>query len=157
QHPNIVQIYEVGEQAGQAYLALEYVDGGSLAQQLKGRPQSGKETAAMLETLARAVHAAHQAGVIHRDLTPGNILLTQDGQPKVTDFGLARQLDTAGQTTSDAILGTPAYMAPEQAAGKARSAGPPADIYALGVIGYEMLTGRLPFDGETMMDALLHV
>ena len=113
-------------------------------------PATSEAAAALVELLARAVHFAHEHGIVHRDLKPGNVLLSGDGSPKITDFGLAKQVDaTSGQTESGAILGTPAYMAPEQAQGDSKSVGPPADIYALGAILYECLTGRPPFDGET--------
>jgi serine/threonine-protein kinase len=157
QHPNIVQVYEVGEQDGRPYLALEYVPGGSLARRLGGRPQPARPAAELTETLARAVHAAHSAGVVHRDLKPANVLLTSDGTPKITDFGLAKRLDDATQTRTGLILGTPCYMAPEQAEGRNRAIGPPADGYALGGILYELLTGRPPFQGTTALDTLQQV
>jgi WD40 repeat protein len=156
-HGNIVQIYEVGEQEGRPFLSLEFVERGSLADRLKGTPQPAHEAARLVETLARAIHAAHQCGVVHRDLKPANVLLTEDSTPKITDFGLAKQLDAEsahGQTGSGTILGTPSYMAPEQAEGQAHVVGPAADIYALGAILYEMLTGRPPFKGETVLDTL---
>ena len=146
QHPNIVQIYEVGEQDGRPFLCLEYAPGGSLAKTLAGTPQHPHDAARMVQTLARAIHAAHRHGIIHRDLKPANVLLTADGTLKITDFGLAKQLDAEeGPSLSGEVKGTPSYMAPEQAAGKTREIGPPADIYALGAILYEMLTGRPPF------------
>jgi WD40 repeat protein/serine/threonine protein kinase len=158
QHPHIVQIYEVGEQDGQPFLALEYVTGGSLAQRLDGTPQPPRTAAELIETLARAVQAAHQAGVVHRDLKPANVLLTEEGTPKLTDFGLAKRLDVdAGQTPSGTVLGTPSYMAPEQARGQARAIGPAADIYSLGAILYECLTGRPPFKAATTLDTVLQV
>jgi WD40 repeat protein len=158
QHPHIVQIYEVGEQDGRPFLALEYVDGGSLAEKLAGTPQPPRAAAELVETLARAVQAAHDRGVVHRDLKPANVLLTADGTPKLTDFGLAKQLDVdAGQTPSGAVLGTPSYMAPEQAQGQNRAIGPPADIYALGAVLYECLTGRPPFQAATSLDTVLQV
>ena len=158
QHPNIVQIHEVGEYDGRPCFALEFVDGGSLAQKLAGTPQPAQGTAALVAVLATAMHVAHQRGIVHRDLKPANVLLTPDGTPKIADFGLAKQLDDdGGQTQSGAIMGTPNYMAPEQAAGRNREIGPPADVYALGAILYEMLTGRPPFKGGTVWDTLEQV
>jgi WD40 repeat protein len=161
QHPNIVQVHEVGEHAGRPYFSLELVDGGSLAQRLGGVPQSPRPAAELLVVLARAMHAAHQAGILHRDLKPANVLLTGDGTPKITDFGLAKQLpgpgeSAAGGTASGAIVGTPSYMAPEQATAR-KEIGPAVDTYALGAILYELLTGRPPFRGETPLDTLQQV
>jgi serine/threonine-protein kinase len=134
-HPNIVQIYEIGEHDHLPFFALEFVDGCSLDRRLAERPPSPRQAAGLVETLARAVHAVHQKGVVHRDLKPGNVLLAADGTPKVTDFGLAKQLgDGQGRTASGAVLGTPSYMAPEQAAGNPRAIGPATDVYALGAI-----------------------
>jgi WD40 repeat protein len=158
QHPHIVQIYEVGEQEGRPYFSLEFVNGGSLAQKLAGKPRPARQAAQLVRTLARAVHAAHQRGIIHRDLKPANVLLTADGTPKVTDFGLAKRLDAGpGLTESGAIMGTPSYMAPEQAEAKKKAIGPATDVYALGAILYEMLTGRPPFKAETPLDTILQV
>jgi serine/threonine-protein kinase len=158
QHPNIVQIHDVGEHEGHPFFSLEYCTGGSLAGKLGGTPLPAGEAARLVETLARAMHAAHQAGVIHRDLKPANVLLTADGTPKVTDFGLAKKLDdAAGQTASGAIMGTPSYMAPEQAGGKRKEIGPATDDYALGAILYECLTGRPPFLAATAWDTVLQV
>src|SRR5262249_44067594 len=130
-HPNIVQVYEIGEHQGTPYFAMEFVEGGGLDQKLAGTPLPPREAAGLVESLARAMHEAHVRQVIHRDLKPANVLLDQDGTPKITDFGLAKRLDEAGQTQSNALLGTPSYMAPEQASGKVREVGPSADIYAL--------------------------
>jgi serine/threonine-protein kinase len=158
QHPNIVQVYEVGEQHGLPYFSLEFCGGGGLAARLDGTPCEPRRAAALVETLARAVQAAHARQIVHRDLKPANVLLADDGTPKITDFGLAKRLDSgAGQTASGAILGTPSYMAPEQAGGEGRHIGPAADVYALGAILYELLTGRPPFRAETPMDTLLQV
>jgi len=197
QHPNIVQIHEIGDVDGLPFFSLEYLEGGSLSQKLNGTPLPSREAAQLVETLARAMEAAHQCGIIHRDLKPANILL-QDPRPwldnnkssalqgetgrqgdkiakrvslspclpvslsecvpKITDFGLAKRLDSfAGQTQIGAIMGTPSYMAPEQASGKIREIGPAADVYALGAILYETLTGRPPFRAETPVDTILQV
>jgi eukaryotic-like serine/threonine-protein kinase len=157
-HANIVQIYEVGEANGLPYLTLEFVDGPSLAQRLRGTPLPTNEAAALAETLARAIHHAHSCGVVHRDLKPGNVLLTADGTPKITDFGLAKRLDAAVPFThSGVILGTPSYIAPEQAAGNAKEVGPATDVYALGAILYEILTGRPPFRADSDVDTILQV
>jgi serine/threonine protein kinase len=157
QHPNIVQVHEVGAHDGQPFFSLEFCAGGSLDRKLAGTPLPPSEAAWLVETLARAVHAAHRAHVIHRDLKPANVLLTEDGTPKITNFGLARKLDDVGQTQSGAIVGTPPYMAPEQAAGKSKEIGPAAVVYALGAILYECLTGRPPFKAATPLDTLLQV
>jgi serine/threonine protein kinase/WD40 repeat protein len=160
-HPNIVQIYEVEEHEGCPFFSLEYIDGPSLASKYSGAPQSPRLAAQLVETLARAMHYAHEHGIIHRDLKPGNILLTQDSVPKITDFGLAKQLKGEGHPTrTGAILGTPGYMAPEQAEGQSKSVGPPTDVYSLGAILYELLGGRPPFEAttptHTLLDLLRH-
>jgi tetratricopeptide (TPR) repeat protein len=159
QHPNIVQIHEVGEHGGLPYFSLEYVAGGSLEKKILGNPLPAREAAQMVQTLARAMAYAHQRGVIHRDLKPANVLLTEDGLPKITDFGLAKRLDAddSSQTRAGTILGTPSYMAPEQAVGKSQNVGPLADVYALGAVLYELLTGRAPFRGATLLDTLEQV
>jgi WD40 repeat protein len=157
-HPNIVQVFEVGAHDGLPYCALEFVDGGSLEARLKGGPLRPDEAARLVGLLARAMHLAHSRNIVHRDLKPANVLLTTDGAPKVTDFGLARQLDADGQhTVSGAVMGTPSYMAPEQASGRAHEAGPPADVYALGAILYACLTGWPPFRGATQLEILEQV
>jgi serine/threonine-protein kinase len=149
-HPNVVQIFDIGESDRRPYFTMEFLEGGSLSAKLAGAPQPAKDAATLAATLARAVHAAHKAGIVHRDLKPANVLLTADGVAKITDFGLARRLDDDTMLTrTGAPVGTPSYMAPEQSLGKPATVGPPADIYALGAILYEMLTGRPPFLGET--------
>jgi tetratricopeptide (TPR) repeat protein len=170
-HPNIVQIHEIGEARGCPFFSLEFVEGGSLARRIAGTPQPPRPAATLVITLARAMHAAHQAGVVHRDLKPANVLLgrkpaaaetgepTLEGvEPKISDFGLAKRLDGEGEhTRTGAIVGTPSYMAPEQAEGRVRDVGPAADVYALAAILYEMLTGRPPFKGATVRDTLEQV
>ncbi len=191
QHPNIVQVYEIGETDGLPYFSLEYVNGGTLAKRLSGTPLPPRDAAQLCVTLAGAVHAAHQAGIIHRDLKPANILLQNpkaesrnpnedksqphgagtravpvsdfgfriaDLTPKVTDFGLAKTLDDdSGHTRTGAIMGTPYYMSPEQASGRTRDIGPATDVYALGAILYECLTGRPPFRAATVVETLEQV
>lgn len=156
QHPNIVQIFEVGEQQGRPYLALEYVDGVSLAQYINGNPQPAAQSARLVATVAQAVHEAHRQGIIHRDLKPSNVLLAGDDRvPKITDFGLAKRLESdSGLTQSGDVIGTPSYMAPEQAGGATREIGAAVDVYALGAILYELLTGRPPFRGASALDTL---
>jgi hypothetical protein len=158
QHPNVVQIHEVGEHNGLPFFSLEFCEGGSLEKKLGGTPLPPPEAAGLVQTLALAMHAAHERGIVHRDLKPANVLLAADGTPKVTDFGLAKRLDdAAGLTASGAIMGTPSYMAPEQAGGKTHAIGPAADVYALGAILYGLLTGRPPFKAATPLDTLAQV
>jgi serine/threonine-protein kinase len=158
QHPNIVQIYEVGEAGGQPFFSLEWVEGGSLASKLAGPPLPARVAAQLVETLARAMEAAHQRGIVHRDLKPANVLLTAQGVPKITDFGLARRLgEGAGLTQTGAIMGTPSYMAPEQAAGHTKAIGPATHVYGLGAILYELLVGRPPFKAASVLDTLEQV
>jgi len=180
QHPNIAQVYEIGSYQGRTFLALEWVSGGSLANRLDGTPWPPGEAAALIETLARAIHVAHGEGIVHRDLKPANILLQKSevgGQrseengkgssssdlsprtsalwPKITDFGLAQPVEGGRTLThSGFLVGTPGYMAPEQAAGKRALVGPATDIYALGVMLYQLLTGELPFRGDSTLEVL---
>jgi WD40 repeat protein/serine/threonine protein kinase len=181
QHPNIVQVFEVNEAGGLPFFSLEFVDGGSLERKLAGTPLPPRQAARLVEDLARAMHAAHSRGIIHRDLKPANVLLQesairsqQSGDrsqesdkkslgpadswiPKITDFGLAKRLDDQARTQSGAVLGTPSYMAPEQAGGRTHEIGPACDIYALGAILYECLTGRPPFKASLPLDTILQV
>jgi serine/threonine protein kinase/WD40 repeat protein len=181
--PHIVQIYEVGEYEHRPYFSMDFADGGTLAEKLQGTPLPARQAAELVQTLARAVHRAHEQGIIHRDLKPANILLQRksesqkpkpednggavreigfrltDCEPKISDFGLAKILTSGGaaQTQSGAVLGTPSYMPPEQAAGRIRAVGPAADVYALGALLYELLTGRPPFRAETPLETVRQV
>jgi ABC-type nitrate/sulfonate/bicarbonate transport system substrate-binding protein/predicted Ser/Thr protein kinase len=159
QHPGIVQIYSLGEHEGREFLELEYIDGGSLADRLDGQPWSARDAAGLIAQLAWAIHAAHERGIVHRDLKPSNVLLVKETQaPKVADFGLARMLDSRTQhTETGQILGTPCYMAPEQAAGDNKSIGPATDIYALGAILYQLLAGVPPFQAQTPLALLEYI
>jgi WD40 repeat protein/tRNA A-37 threonylcarbamoyl transferase component Bud32 len=157
-HPNIVPIYEVGSHEGQPYFSMKYIEGGHLGRYLKRLENDPKAATRLLVKVAWAVHYAHQHGILHRDLKPANILVDAEGQPHVTDFGLARRLTSeAGATESGALLGTPSYMAPEQAAGRSKSLTTAADVYGLGAVLYECLTGRPPFKGDTPMHTLQQV
>lgn len=159
EHANIVRVIDVQiPPDGRPYLVMEFADGGSLDRELNNTPQNPYRAAEMLETIARAVQFAHEHGVLHRDLKPANVLRTRDGTLKLTDFGLAKQMESvSGLTRTGALLGTPQYMAPEQADGRTHEFGPAVDIYALGAILYEMLTGRPPFRGVTVMETLEQV
>src|SRR5215208_323099 len=154
-HPNIVPIYEVGEHEGRHYFTMKFIDGGNLAakvEHLRGEPLSA---ARLLATCAVAVHYGHRRGILHRDLKPANILLDREGKPHVSDFGVAKRMDAgSGLTQSGTIIGTPAYMAPEQAAGKVKEITTAADVYSLGAILYELLTGRPPFVSESAHETL---
>jgi WD40 repeat protein len=174
QHPNIIQIYEVGEHDGQPYFAMEFVGGGNLASRVACRPQPPRQAAHLVEILARAMHAVHQKALVHRDLKPDNVLLRWDDQapgpdaepgsaptppdldhcvPKIMDFGLAKRVyEEAGPTRTGRVMGTPNYMAPEQASGRRALVGPAADVYALGAILYECLTGHPPFEAQSPWD-----
>lgn len=158
-HPNIVHIYHVADWEGRPFYTFEYLEGGSLARRLKEKGVLPPLQAAQLvEILSRAIDAAHRRGIIHRDLKPANVLLTASGDPKIADFGLAKRLDSeSGQTQSGMILGTPDYMAPEQAGGLNKLIGPATDIHALGALLYEQLTGRPPFRSTTALDTILKV
>ncbi|MDR3637612.1 MAG: serine/threonine protein kinase [Isosphaeraceae bacterium] len=157
QHPQVVQIYRIGDHGGRPFLEMEYVAGGSLAGRLDGAPWHPRDAARLIESLARAVHHAHRFGIVHRDLKPANILLTLDGLPKLTDFGLAKCLGVdGGLTRTDSIIGSPSYMAPEQAAGR-QPVGPATDVYSLGAVLYELLTGRAPFRAATVLETLEQV
>jgi serine/threonine protein kinase/tetratricopeptide (TPR) repeat protein len=155
QHANIVQIYSIGDNEGLPYIELEYVVGGSLASRLDGTPWPSRSAARLAEKMARAVAEAHRLGIVHRDLKPANILMTEDGEPKVTDFGLAKTLERdSGLTRTESILGSPSYMAPEQAEGRTSEVGTAADVYALGANLYELLTGRPPFVASSVLATL---
>jgi WD40 repeat protein/tRNA A-37 threonylcarbamoyl transferase component Bud32 len=157
-HPNIVPIYEVQSQDGLPYFSMKYVEGGHLGQSLEQFTGDPKAAARLMATVARAVHYAHQRGILHRDLKPENILLDPDGRPHVTDFGLARRVASEGnKTRTGAIVGTPSYMSPEQASGQTRGLTWATDVYALGAVLYELLTGRPPFKAATPLDTILQV
>ncbi len=152
-HPHIIQVYDIGEVDGHPYYTMEFISGGTLAEQIAGAMQPARDSAKMVAALARAVQAAHESGIVHRDLKPANILMTTEGLPKISDFGLARWLDRESSLThTGARIGTPSYMAPEQLRGGSAAAGPAVDLFALGAILYEMLTGHPPFRGETVSD-----
>jgi serine/threonine protein kinase len=159
-HPNIVRIYDYSEHEGRFYFSMEFLEGGSLKDRIRaGGESTPEEIAELLATLADAVQYAHDQGVVHRDLKPSNVLFTRDGRPKIADFGMAKRLDgnATRLTQSHTIIGTANYMAPEQAAGRGKNATPQTDVYALGAILYEVLTGQPPFNSEDWMEILLQV
>ncbi|MES2789327.1 MAG: serine/threonine-protein kinase [Planctomycetota bacterium] len=164
-HPHITPVYEVGEQESQPYFSMKYVEGTTLSRRLLDGPIGPREAAAILEPVCRAVAVAHAGGILHRDLKPSNILIDRDGQPLITDFGLAKRTSTGSDsdgghpslTQTGAILGTPSYMAPEQAAGRRGEVGVTTDVYSLGAILYQMLTGRPPFQAATPFDTVMLV
>ncbi len=156
QHPNIVAIHEIGEHEGQHYFSMDYVQGKNLAELALGGPLPAAQAATLVKTIAEAVHFAHQRGTLHRDLKPSNVLIDAEGQPRITDFGLAKQMSSDnGLTQTGAVLGTPAYMPPEQASGRNEEVGPASDVYSIGAMLYHLLTGKAPFAGETPV-ATLH-
>ncbi len=157
-HPNIVPVYEVGQIRGQHFFSMGYVEGDSLADRVSERPMAPREAAQMMKTVAEAVEYAHQHGVIHRDLKPANVLLDAQDQPKITDFGLAKQTEGGAElTTTGQIMGTPSYMSPEQATGNSSQVGPRSDVYALGAMLYCLVTGRPPFQAPTVLELLQQV
>jgi tetratricopeptide (TPR) repeat protein/tRNA A-37 threonylcarbamoyl transferase component Bud32 len=175
-HPGIVQIYELDECRGLPYFSMELMEGGNLAALLEKGPLASREAARLIEAIARAIHAAHEKGIVHRDLKPANVLLTSGGRepsgeaqtgvsrpplagyiPKVADFGLAKRLGGLGTTATGQVMGTPEYMAPEQAAGRTHDISPRTDVYSLGALLYQCLTGRRPFQGGTLTEVLRQV
>ncbi len=157
-HPHVVQVFEFGEAGGRPFFAMEHLDGGTLDKTIRAAGKlSPRAAAGLISKLARGVQAVHDLGIVHRDLKPRNVLLDESGEPKVVDFGLAKRGGRDDLTRTGVVMGTPAYMAPEQAAGKAKFAGPAADIYALGVMLYECLSGRPPFQAEDTVSLLLKV
>lgn len=157
-HPNIVPVYEVGEAEGRPFFSMKYIAGRTLAQLLVEHPLPAHQAASILAAVSRAIHFAHESGVLHRDLKPSNILIDSDGEPHITDFGLAKRIaDPVSLTKSGAVLGTPSYMAPEQAAGARGEVGPASDVYSLGAVLYHMLTGRPPFQAASPVDTVLLV
>jgi serine/threonine-protein kinase len=158
QHPNIVQVFEIGEDQNLPFFSMEFVEGTSLAGQIAATPQPPTEAARIVQQLATALQCAHEKNIIHRDVKPSNVLVARDGTPKLTDFGLSKILEEhSGRTHSGAIIGTPSYMAPEQADGRTTDIGPHSDVYSLGAVLYELLTGRAPFKAGSVFDTLHQV
>src|ERR1700688_4257715 len=155
EHPQIVPIYEIGERDGSCYFSMKFVEGGQLDEVVRRDPMSARRAAELLVKIARTVHFAHERGILHRDIKPGNILLDRHGEPHLTDFGLARLIEQESTiTNSFDVLGTPSYMSPEQAAGHVKELAPAADVYALGAVFYQMLTGQPPFAGGTTYETI---
>src|SRR5262249_26236734 len=158
QHPNILPVFDFGTHEGHHYFVMALVSGGSLAQHRERFPGDARGAVALVEKLARAVHYAHQKGIIHRDLKPSNVLLDDRGEPMISDFGLAKSLETDVELTDPGqVVGTPAYMSPEQAEGRNQAVGMQSDIWSLGVILYELLTGRRPFPGLRPMEVVRQI
>ena len=154
-HPGIVPIYEVGERDGSCYFSMKFVEGGQLDEVVRRTPMSIRQAAELIAKVARTVHYAHEHGILHRDIKPGNILLDKNGEPHLTDFGLARLLDTQSSVTRTMdVLGTPSYMAPEQAAGETTKLSKATDVYGLGAVLYQLLTGQPPFAGGTTYETI---
>jgi len=157
-HPNVVSIHEVGEHHGQHYFSMDYIEGRSLAEVISRTPLPAERAARYVKIIAEAIHYAHEHGILHRDLKPHNVLIDAQDEPRITDFGLARQIDVESDLTlSGVVLGTPSYMPPEQAAGKRREIGRASDVYSLGAILYDLITGRPPFRADTPLDTLRQV
>src|SRR5215831_17327215 len=155
EHPGIVPIHEVGERDGQCYFSMKFVEGGQLDEVVRDTPMSLRQSAELVAKVARTVHYAHEHGILHRDIKPGNILLDKNGEPHLTDFGLARLLDTESSVTRTLeVLGTPSYMAPEQAAGETTKLSKATDVYGLGAVLYQLLTGQPPFAGGTTYETI---
>lgn len=158
QHPNVVAIHEVGEQDGQFFFSMDYIEGKNLAEVIRRTPLSPERAARYVKTIAEATHYAHERGILHRDLKPANVLIDASDQPRITDFGLAKHIETDSDlTVSGAVMGTPSYMPPEQAAGRRKEIGLASDVYSLGAILYDLLTGRPPFRADTPVDTLRQV
>lgn len=157
-HPHVIQVFDSGEVHGRPYMAMECLEGGSLVSRLRtGGKMDPRAAAELVMKVARGVQAAHDRGIVHRDLKPHNVLLDEVGEPKVTDFGLAKRGGASDLTQTGAVLGTPAYMSPEQARGETKNVGPKADVYALGIILYECLTGSVPFTGDDAWSVIRQV
>src|SRR5262249_49771694 len=155
EHPQIVPIYEIGERDGSCYFSMKFVEGGELDEVLKRQPMSSRRAAELFVKIARTVQFAHERGILHRDIKPGNILLDKHGEPYLTDFGLARLIEQESTVTNSFdVLGTPSYMPPEQAGGQAKELTPAADVYSLGAVFYQMLTGQAPFAGGTSYETI---